>query len=518
MKDLEKIGNKRQEWLKVYQETQPVLQKRSFPATHQVKLESDLNSYQGWRMTNLGKINQPLILNAEDECILDFSQHLVGFLHLEYSGTGKIVLEPAEVPAELGDHWAEFTARFGNGIEPERRWFGEEIKLTGDNFHHPKRMALRYLRLRSVSGSVKLTKINLEAQSTGSFDLVAPLPGWTNLATNLDKISQITLRNCLQEVIEDGPKRDRRLWLGDLRLEARLGYLVFDCADLVKRCLFLHAAMLREDGLIAPCVYTNGKKTNIGPEFIPDYAMLFGPTLLDYCQATGDWDVGETLFGVASQQPQLIINRYADKNDLITLPNDLWCFIDWKKELDRQAAEQATTIYSLGELIKLAKHLKSDKTKELKKLKYKLIDGTVTLWDPNLKLFVSGKDRQISYASQIWMVIAGVASGDAARELLDRLAHHPQAVGIGCPYLMHHYVEALCIAGDFAKAAKILRTYWGGMVERGCDTFWEVFSPEDDRLSPYNSHLFNSYCHAWSCTPSWFLRHEQFGPEICKYL
>lgn len=26
--------------------------------------------------------------------------------------------------------------------------------------------------------------------------------------------------DCMQSVFEDGPKRDRRLWLGDLRLQA----------------------------------------------------------------------------------------------------------------------------------------------------------------------------------------------------------------------------------------------------------------------------------------------------------
>lgn len=29
-----------------------------------------------------------------------------------------------------------------------------------------------------------------------------------------------TLADCMQDVFEDGPKRDRRLWLGDLRLQA----------------------------------------------------------------------------------------------------------------------------------------------------------------------------------------------------------------------------------------------------------------------------------------------------------
>ena len=47
--------------------------------------------------------------------------------------------------------------------------------------------------------------------------------------------------------------------------------------------------------------------------------------------------------------------------------------------------------------------------------------------------------------------------------------------------------------------------YWGGMVQKGADTFWEVYDPNDDCRSPYNSHLVNSYCHAWSCTPVYFI-------------
>jgi len=36
----------------------------------------------------------------------------------------------------------------------------------------------------------------------------------------------------------------------------------------------------------------------------------------------------------------------------------------------------------------------------------------------------------------------------------------------------------------------------------------EVYVPGDDFLSPYKSHLMNSYCHAWSCTPTYLLRKD----------
>ena len=49
------------------------------------------------------------------------------------------------------------------------------------------------------------------------------------------------------------------------------------------------------------------------------------------------------------------------------------------------------------------------------------------------------------------------------------------------------------------------------MLEKGADTFWEAYDPNDDFLSPYNFFPVNSYCHAWSCTPVYFIRKY---PEI----
>jgi hypothetical protein len=43
----------------------------------------------------------------------------------------------------------------------------------------------------------------------------------------IDNVAVLTLQNCMQEVFEDGPKRDRRLWLGDLRLQALVNDVTF---------------------------------------------------------------------------------------------------------------------------------------------------------------------------------------------------------------------------------------------------------------------------------------------------
>ena len=52
-----------------------------------------------------------------------------------------------------------------------------------------------------------------------------------------------TLRDCMQSFFEDGPKRDRRLWLGDMRLQALVNYDTFKnkktykASDLVKKLM-----------------------------------------------------------------------------------------------------------------------------------------------------------------------------------------------------------------------------------------------------------------------------------------
>lgn len=128
------------------------------------------------------------------------------------------------------------------------------------------------------------------------------------------------------------------------------------------------------------------------------------------------------------------------------------------------------------------------------------------LWDERLGRFVSGESRQISWASQAWLALAGVPTPEDARALWPRRQAHPAARQPVTPYLHHQVVEAMWRSGLREEALEYLERYWGGMMDCGADTSWEVWVPTKERESPYRSHLMNTYCTAWSCTPSWFLR------------
>ena len=95
---------------------------------------------------------------------------------------------------------------------------------------------------------------------------------------------------------------------------------------------------------------------------------------------------------------------------------------------------------------------------------------------------------------------------DKNAELLKRLARENPSVGMVTPYAYHHYIEALIKSGMLKEAMDNMKMYWGAMVEDGADCFFELYDPKNKKVSPYGSRIINSYCRAWSSTPSYFIR------------
>ena len=128
------------------------------------------------------------------------------------------------------------------------------------------------------------------------------------------------------------------------------------------------------------------------------------------------------------------------------------------------------------------------------------------LLDEKTGLFVSGEEKQINYASQVWLILAGAVSIEEGSAMLDKLDELKPEKGMVSPYMNHHYVEALLMCGKKDQAMEYMKYYWGGMISHGADTFWELYNPENPAESPYGSSIVNSYCHAWSCTLTYLLR------------
>lgn len=447
-----------------------------------------------------------------DQTVLDFSEHLVGFVTLEFETVGSHPDAPVWLDLQFAEREQELTERveeYHGWVSPS--WVQQE-RIHLDTFPCsvtlPRRCAFRYLKISVLGISQRfrlvIAKAYCEAVSSADDARLLPYRSQDDELRLLDRIACRTLHDCMQEVFEDGPKRDRRLWLGDLRLQALANAQTYRQFDLVKRCLYLFAGSTFDDGRISAAVFTE-PEIEADDTAMFDYSLLFVPTLLDYYEATGDMKTLSELWDTAKRQIAIAQDSFGE-NGVVRDSDKLgWCFVDWNLSLNKQASAQGIYLYCLKAAIKTASVLGDTEAERAYSKDYEAGKNAALgfLFDEEKGVFISGETRQISMASQVWMILAGV-SDDA--EILDRAAEAPGAVGMVTPYLYHHYVQALIDAGRKEQALKALRAYWGGMANEGADTFWELYNPENPNESPYGGTIVLSYCHAWSCAPAYFLR------------
>ncbi len=225
-----------------------------------------------------------------------------------------------------------------------------------------RRYAFRYLKIDIIDTSQKFKVgfhgFNIDKVSAVSMDTVPLIQSSDQLLKKIDEASIRTLQNCMQTVFEDGPKRDRRLWLGDLYLQALVNYYTFKNYELVKRCLYLFAGMTKDDGMIAACLFTEPTPL-MDDTFLLDYSLFFISTLLDYYKATNDMETLIELSPIALKQLE-IAKKYMNEDNIICEEGPYHCFIDWNGNLNKQCAMQAIYIYALKDGIEICRYINNN--------------------------------------------------------------------------------------------------------------------------------------------------------------
>ena len=459
-----------------------------------------------------------LRMSRGDKVCLDFGNHYVGYVTLHISYAGGPPDAPLFIKLKFGENATEITDcsdDYNGGLS--RSWIQEEwihIDVLPSVVRVPRRYAMRFLEITVIDTSghyrAVIEKVEFESVTSADGEHIKELDTNDELIRKIDRVSIKTLEDCMQDVFEDGPKRDRRLWIGDLRLEALANYKTFKNYDLVKRCLYLFAGTRLANGAVGACLFTEPENI-VDDIYLYDYALFFVPILLDYFKESNDMETALELWDVAYQQLEIAIGRMDENNVVIDGGADFWCFLDWKDGLNKQAGAQAVLIYCLKRGIELGGLL----GKDVSYLEQKLGDATDAakeiLWDKEQKFFVSGSEKQISYASQVWMILAGVFDKETNYDLLKRLVELDPEIDMVTPYMYHNFVMAFIECGDYEEAMKYIKSYWGEMINDGADTFWELYNPKNKRESPYGSSIVNSYCHAWSCTPTYIFRKHFFN-------
>ncbi|RCW73186.1 family 78 glycoside hydrolase catalytic domain [Saliterribacillus persicus] len=497
-------------------ELKPELFRKKIIPEHIVEVVENEEKMHGWEINNVKPASElsDEVLGKDNSLILDFGDHQVGYLSLSITPVGSPPDAPlhmrltfGEMPVEMAESFSTYDGWISSS------WLQEEtihVDVLPSELKLPRRYSFRYLKIEVLDTSpkykVSFQHVAVETITSGDEGQVEAFVHDDEELVEIDRVSIKTLQDCMQDVFEDGPKRDRRLWLGDLRLQAMANYATFKNNDLVKRNLYQFAAVPNQNGQVSANLFV---EPSLIPDdtFLFDYSLFFTTTLYDYYQATKDIETLKELWPIAYRQVEIGLERLDDKG-IVQDDDSWWSFIDWHPDLNKQSPSQAILIYTLKRAILLAQELKEDtKIVELENHLEKVMEATHKyLWKDDIGFFVSGDKEQISWATQVWMVIAGVLDEAKSRELLLQVLDTQPEVEMNTPYMHHHLVEALFEVGLKKEATDWMRMYWGGMLRDGADTFWELYNPKDKTFSPYGNHLINSYCHAWSCTPTYLIR------------
>ncbi len=477
---------------------------RVFPKRY-VKFSEDSDAFQGIRTEVLGEVTFPIELKKDESIILDFGRHCVGYLHYRAEGESPIVDSPlgiefafGEFPLEIVREPHEYKGRLGKG------WIQRELKKTvflPAEVVLERRYAFRYVKLtRMENEQSKIFLKDLFADAVSAVEFVEA-KNFDIPDPSLQKIynaSLATLKECEQDVFEDGPKRDRRLWIGDLRLQAMSDYVSFGNTDLIKKCIYLFAAHRVNDKVVAPCVFPDSPPY-IDKWYFKDYSLYFVSCLLDYLKSTGDHALPEELYEVAREQICFMKSLYEKGSK----PLGASIFVDWCPDLDKSTAELGIYLYVLNQFKELSSALGRDETEfdgEFERAKKQLL----ALYSEEIGLFVS-TSGQISWHSQIWAVLSGVLTKEVSRQVLDKIKDFNTEYTMRTPYMIHYYIEALFSIGEKEYAMEYIKNFWMQMLDCGYDCCPEVFNPNNQMESPYGAPEINSACHAWSCTPIYWI-------------
>ena len=458
------------------------------------------------------KPNTPLtILDKGDSITVDLGNHYVGYLSFKMWFLDEYVDAPITLRVRFFETKMEMDYDYSSyGGWLCESWVQEDtVKIDFPGvFSMPRRYAARYVRLEVVHTPRKFTlsDFEFEAQTSADVSNILPYESADNELSEIDRVAVNTLKNCMQRVFEDGPKRDRRLWIGDLRLEALANYYTFRDTALVKRCLYLFAAAQRNElGFLPGFVYENPIYYP-GDWHIVDYSMMYVNSLCDYYRHIGDRATFDELYPLACDIMQSAHNCLDSEGILIVPENDM--FIDWCAGLKKQAAHFGVYLYTLDNLVSTLDSM-GEKDTEIyrKRLEAGRAAAIKIFYNAERGAFISERDEnQYSVHANAWMVLGGVITGEDAARVMSDVVSSSESVKPFTPYMHHYTVEALFKAGLREKAVEYIKNIWGGMVKLGTDTFFEAYVPGDPSFSPYDDNKVNSMCHAWSCTATYFLR------------
>jgi hypothetical protein len=375
----------------------------------------------------------------------------------------------------------------------------------------------RYVNLSfSEPPGLPLTPIRFEAyvdhkyypvQYKGSFDCS------DQLLTKIWYTGAYTCHLCMQEDIWDGIKRDRRPWIGDLHVSGEVINNVF--AD----------KFLMEETLTRLINTTEHGNVND----LTGYSCAWICTLADFHRHIGDYKF------LDSQHEHLLYvlsNLTADLDSRgVFTHSPSFMYTDWSPDFfgDNAYTEATTHLFfakAVDDSVFLFKEMGDTKNAQkyaklaaiLNASAHKYLVGKLTnTYSNRLQENAMAICSGVATPAQKHAIYADVLTPSSPSWNRDQKLLGVQPVM--SPYYGNYIIFSMSMAGHTGDALKIVRNWWGGMVNEGATTFWEAYDPMWPKKD-FHKHLISDFlstgyyvslCHGWSSGPTSFLTERVLG-------
>jgi hypothetical protein len=400
---------------------------------------------------------------------------------------------------------------------------GRELVGIGDEFYpdggaHRQFAPLdfrtyRYLQLDIDAGDEALVVEDLHGNFTGyPFQERGSFSSDDPVLRQIWKVGWRTARLCAFETYVDCPYYEQLQYVGDTRIQSLISMYVAGDDRLMRNAIELLDRSRLPDGL------TQSRYPSVSPQIINTFSLFWIDMVHDF------WMHREDGAFVRAQLPGLesVLGWFERKIDPATGllgPLPYWTFVDWTDQWPwnetigdggvpdgaKQGGSSIVSLQLAGTLQRAGELCRAFGRAPLAGHYERLAAGLRTAvvrscWDEQRRLFADTPEKNVfSQHANVMAVLAGAVTGDAARELIQRVAGDKSLIQSSV-YFRFYLLRAMKQVGLGDQYLAQLGP-WRAMLAEGLTTFAEI--PVDPR----------SDCHAWSASPVYELLATVCGIE-----
>lgn len=442
--------------------------------------------------------------------LADFGEETYGYLRfVDVRGKGAVKVIYAESESEaLAVDLANTKPGALDGWEmldlsedPERR------RLLAHGF--------RFVHVIPVDGDVTVGGLVMDRETKG-----LPVRGSfrcsDDLVNEIWDVSVRTLELTCREVFIEGIKRDHWVWSGDAVQSFLMNYYVFGDYDGCRDTIWT----LRGKDPV---------KCHLNR--IMDYTFYWFDAVEKYRLYSGDRYIAQQIYPRMKSLLEFALGRLDENGRPVDRPGD-WMFIDWAPEPLHNtggvtAFEQMLLVRALEATAGVAKEVgaNDDATAYLARARKLREEIVPRYWNEEkgalmhlMKKDGTLDDQLTRYPNMFGLFYGYFDEAKRARVVMDVILND-NVLKIQTPYMRFYELESLCSLGMQETVMKEIKSYWGGMLNLGATSFWELYNPNEkgvDHYAMYGRRYGKSLCHAWGASPAYLLGKYYLGVTPTK--